>query len=150
MKSADPTVHLVFKYPIATSIVWNAITKQNEMIQWFFKDIPAFNAELGFETSFIVKPNERSFTHRWKVTEVISKHKIVYTWSYDEYDGDGYVVFELVEKEGETQLNFSFAVTEDFPDGIPEFNRESCIGGWNFFLGEQLKAYLNGEETNGV
>jgi hypothetical protein len=33
-------------------------------------------------------------------------------------------------------------ITEDYPSDVPEFKRESCIGGWNYFLGEMLKGFL--------
>lgn len=31
---------------------------------------------------------------------------------------------------------------EDFPEGVPEFKRESGLQGWNFFIVQRLKNYL--------
>ncbi len=31
----------------------------------------------------------------------------------------------------------------DFPDDVPEFERESCLGGRQYFIGQALKAYLH-------
>jgi len=39
-------------------------------------------------------------------------------------------------------LTLTTQITEDFDDSIPEFKRESCIGGWNYFLKERLFNYL--------
>jgi hypothetical protein len=39
-------------------------------------------------------------------------------------------------------------VLEDFPDDIPEFRRESCIGGWNYFINHRLKEYLDKKIIN--
>jgi hypothetical protein len=33
-------------------------------------------------------------------------------------------------------------VVEDFPDDIPEFDRESCQSGWNYLISESLSSYL--------
>ena len=32
--------------------VWNAITDHKQMIQWFFENIPSFEAVVGFNTKF--------------------------------------------------------------------------------------------------
>ncbi|NJO89720.1 MAG: SRPBCC domain-containing protein, partial [Chloroflexia bacterium] len=58
--------------------VWNAITHVGHMTQWFFENIPAFEAKVGFETSFNVHANGRDYLHLWKITEVIPLEKIVY------------------------------------------------------------------------
>jgi uncharacterized protein YndB with AHSA1/START domain len=65
--------------------VWNAITHIDQMTQWFFENVPAFEAQVGFETSFNVHANGRDYLHLWKITEVIPKKKIVYSWKYKDY-----------------------------------------------------------------
>jgi hypothetical protein len=42
-----------------------------------------------------------------------------------------------------TQFTVTTKVIEDFPNDIPEFARESCIGGWNYFIKERLDKFLN-------
>lgn len=32
---------------------------------------------------------------------------------------------------------------ESFPPHIPEFKRESCEGGWTYFINQRLKEYLD-------
>lgn len=55
---------------------------------------------------------------------------------------DAFVTFELLEKQKEVTLKLSLTITEDFPSDIPEFTRDSCQQGWNYFIGERLKEYL--------
>ena len=62
---------------------------------------------------------------------------------YNEYPSHLVVKFELNEKAGSTLLRLSTEVIADFLDDIPEFKRESGVQGWNYFIGKQLKAYLD-------
>ncbi len=142
MKKTDPPIIVEATYSTSVETVWNAITQPEKMREWFFPNIESFQPEVGFETSFAVQSGERTFTHLWKIKEVIPSKKISYNWSYEEYSGDGYVEFEIIEKEEGGQLRLTNIVTEDYPNDVPEFKRESCIGGWNYFLGERLKAFL--------
>ena len=122
--------------------VWKSITVNDEMIQWYFENIPSFEAEVGFETQFNVENEGRVFPHLWKVTEVEPNKKITYTWKFDGYPGDSFVEFELFEQGSKTRLKVSVTVLEDFSDDIPEFRRESCVGGWEYFIKGRLKEYL--------
>ena len=142
MKSTDPPIELEFRYASSITQVWNALTIHSEMIPWYFGNIPNFQAVVGFTTEFAVSSEERTFTHRWKVTEVISEKKITYNWSYDEYPGNSDLTLELAKVDSETILKLTLIVNETFPQDIPEFKRESCIGGWNYFLGGNLATYL--------
>ena len=123
--------------------VWGAITELNQMKQWFFENIESFEPKKGFETQFIVHVENRTFTHLWKLTEVIPHQKITYNWKYKEYDGDSFVTFELFKKNNQVELKLTHTVVTEFPNNIPEFTRKSCLGGWNYFIGERLKDYLN-------
>ena len=122
--------------------VWNAITQHNQMKQWFFEQIENFEPVVGFETSFLVKSGERIFPHLWKIIEVIEESKIVYSWKYEGYAGDSFVTFYLVENNSGTNITITTEIIKDFTDSIPEFQPESCIAGWKYFL-ERLNAYLN-------
>ncbi len=122
--------------------VWNAITEVDQMQKWYFADILAFKPEIGFETQFIVQPGERSFNHMWEVTEVVPLKKISYNWKYDEYPGNSTVSFELYEENDSTILRLTHKVTENFPDDIPEFKKQSGLTGWTYFIKKSLKKYL--------
>ncbi|MDW7692240.1 SRPBCC domain-containing protein [Flammeovirgaceae bacterium SG7u.111] len=140
-KSQDPVI-VEQAFSSSKEELWKAITEMEQMKKWFFENIPAFKAEVGFQTSFNVLAGERNFPHRWTILEVIPQEKIVYDWKYDGYEGEGLVTFELEETEGKTLLKLTAEGMETFPQEIPEFSRESCQGGWNYFIKEQLKEYL--------
>ncbi|SEM32108.1 Uncharacterized conserved protein YndB, AHSA1/START domain [Aquimarina amphilecti] len=144
MKTSDEPIVIEECYAISQEKVWRSITDVREMRLWFFATINSFVPEIGFKTEFLVKVEDRNYTHCWEVLEVVPNEKITYTWSYAEYSGDAFVTFELSKKENQTRLKLSLTVIEDFPSDIPEFSRESCIAGWNYFLGERLKEYLEG------
>jgi uncharacterized protein YndB with AHSA1/START domain len=122
--------------------VWEAITRVDQMRRWFFDNIPAFEPEIGFTTQFEVSSGERVFPHIWTIIAVEPAHKITYNWRYDGYHGNSLVHFELTEDNSKTVLTVTHETTADFPDDIPEFSRESCKGGWEYFIQERLKKYL--------
>jgi uncharacterized protein YndB with AHSA1/START domain len=72
----------------------------------------------------------------------VPQQKISYYWQFEGYPGLGLVTFELTGQSDTTTLKLTNAVLEDFPDDIPEFRRESCVGGWEYFIGQSLKEYL--------
>lgn len=113
------------------------------MTQWFFENIETFKPEVGFETKFIVENDGRIFPHLWRITEVEPYKMITYNWKYEGYAGDSEVIFELSEQNIGTKLKLTHRVLENFPQNIPEFERESCISGWNYFIKQRLVIYLN-------
>ena len=125
------------------NVVWKAITEPDQMIKWFFENIPDFKPEVGFKTQFNVQSGERNFLHLWEIIDVDQGKKIVYDWRYQEYPGIGKVTFELMEKDGQTILKLINEGLESFPKDIPEFTKESCVGGWTYFIKERLKTYLD-------
>ena len=143
MKKSDPViiVEQVLEAPLAD--IWTFITEKRHMCQWFFSDIPSFDACKGFQTKFNVTSGKRVFPHVWEILEVIEYKKIVYSWSYDGYKGDSKVYFELFPEGKITRLKVSMEVLENFSDDIPEFRRESCEGGWKYFINDSLKKYVD-------
>ncbi|MEC3907137.1 SRPBCC domain-containing protein [Tamlana sp. 2201CG12-4] len=138
---------IIVEQTFNTSIknVWNAITVLDKMTQWFFPNIPSFEPVVGFKTRFIIQVEDRIFPHLWTLTEVIPMKKISYEWKFEGYTGSGISTFELSHIENQTKLKLTFTVLENFPDNIPEFKRESGVAGWNYFINESLKAYLEAE-----
>lgn len=133
-------VEQLFNQPIET--VWNAITQLDQMKLWFFENIQSFEAVVGFETQFNVKAPSRDFLHCWKIIEVIPNQKIVYSWKYQNIKGEGTVTFEVFQENYQTKLILTNEGLESFPPSIPEFARESCIAGWNYFIQQRLTEYL--------
>ncbi|MBR8537427.1 SRPBCC domain-containing protein [Carboxylicivirga sediminis] len=131
-------------YPVKPETVWNAITQLKQMRQWFFENIPAFKAEIGFTTQFEVDAGERQFIHKWKIVEVIPGQLIKYEWSYEHYRGMGYVTFNIEHEAGQTKLTLVSEGLDSFKPKVPEFTTESCQAGWNYFIKERLQAYLSG------
>lgn len=148
MKKTDPPIIVKQRFENSINEVWAALTNVNLMKQWFFDNIVSFKPEVGFATEFVVHNEGRNFTHLWEITEVISNQKIVYNWKYKEYPGDSFVTFELFEDEDDVTLTLSTKVVENFPDDIPEFKRESGINGWNYFIKERLKQFLEENKIN--
>ncbi len=122
--------------------VWQAITNLPKMKQWYFDNIDNFQPEIGSVSQLIVRSENRTFTHLWKVIEVNPPTKICYTWKYIEYPGDSVVCFDLTDVDGQTKLTLTQTVLENFPDDIQEFKNESCRAGWNYFLGNRLPEFL--------
>ena len=142
MKKSDPPIIVEATYSASIEKVWAAITEAEQMQKWFFEDIETFQPEVNFETRFVVQAGDKTFSHLWKILEVVPFQKISYNWKYEEYSGDGYVTFELMKQGESTLLRLTNIVTADYPSDVPEFKRESCIGGWEYFLNQQLKTYL--------
>ncbi|KUG25542.1 hypothetical protein ASZ90_004635 [hydrocarbon metagenome] len=122
--------------------IWNSITDIKEMHNWYFENIPSFLPEVGFKTQFNIQSEERNFLHIWQVIEVIPARLIKYNWKYEGYNGDSNVTFELFDQNDKTKLRLTVEILEDFSEDIPEFRRESCINGWNYFIQNRLKEYL--------
>ena len=142
MNKDDKPIIVEQTFSVPVEVVWKSITEHDQMIKWFFENIPSFKAEVGFKTQFIVENEGRVFPHLWEITEVIPNNKITYSWKYEDYPGLAYVTFELFEQNDLTLLKLTNTVVESFPDNIPEFRRESCIGGWEFFIKSRLTEYL--------
>ena len=142
MKESDEPVVIeqTFEAPIET--VWRSITEIDLMRQWYFENIPDFRAEVGFETQFNVHSQGRDFLHMWRVTEVAPLSKIACDWRFDGYPGDSFVVFELFEEGDLTRLRLTACVRESFPQDIPEFTRDSCVAGWEYFIRQRLRGCL--------
>jgi uncharacterized protein YndB with AHSA1/START domain len=143
MKAEEGLIIVETDYDVTADKIWEAITQIDQMKKWYFENIPNFEAKIGFKTQFVVQSEAKIFTHQWEVIETIPNQKIKYTWSYIEYPGDATVTFDLVENKSGTKLTLTCEVLEDFPEDISEFKRESCIEGWNYFLGQRLKDYLS-------
>ena len=143
MKKSDPPICVEHILNASVEEVWSSITELDQMIKWFFDNIPSFEPTVGFETCFTVSTGERSFPHIWKIIDVEANRKITYSWKYDGYDGDSLVHFELIPQNDKTLIRLTAEILEDFSDDIPEFKIESCIGGWNYFIKESLSKYID-------
>jgi len=143
MKKNEEPIIVEQTFNTSVDTVWNAITRIDQMRQWYFENIPSFKPEVGFETRFNVQSQDRNFKHLWKVQAAIPGKMITYSWKYEKYAGNSFVKFELFEENKMTKLILTHQVLEDFPDDIPEFKRESGVEGWTFFINNSLKEFLD-------
>ncbi|PZR21399.1 MAG: SRPBCC domain-containing protein [Flavobacterium psychrophilum] len=127
-------------YNAAADKVWSAITDASKMRQWYF-DLEEFKPEVGFTFEFSAECDGLSYLHTCEVTEVVEGKKIVYSWKYRDYPGMSYVMWELFPEGEKTRLVLTHTGLETFPKH-KDFTTESFTGGWNYFLGDALKKYL--------
>lgn len=142
MKDRKEPIIVEQHFDLPIKKVWEAITDRDKMVQWFFADIPEFKAEKGFTTEFDVDSGRRIFHHQWRILEAEAPRKITYHWSYEDMEGEGIVTFELMEEDNSTLLKLTNTGLDSFPADMPEFTRESCIGGWEYFIKGNLKNFL--------
>lgn len=123
--------------------VWRSITDLDQMVKWYFDNIPAFEPTVGFKTDFPVQFEDRTFHHLWEILEVVPNQLIKYSWRYKEYPGDGLVTFKLdALDDNRTLLTLINEGLETFPKDVPEFKPESCRAGWEYFIQGNLREYL--------
>jgi uncharacterized protein YndB with AHSA1/START domain len=84
----------------------------------------------------------------WEVTEVFPGRKIAYSWQYADYPGDSLVAFQIIDEEYETMLILTATGIKSFPQDVPEFKRESCREGWNYFIKQRLNQLLKTRGEN--
>lgn len=143
MKITDQPLIVEQTFNKSPEEIWNAITNHQEMIKWYFDNIPDFKPEVGFTTQFNIVSGERNFLHKWKVIKVFPNKKIVCNWTYENYEGSADVSFEIFSESSKSKLQVKVVVLENFNDDIPEFKRDSCVGGWEYFIQGRLKEYLS-------
>ncbi len=135
-------IERTFTAPVAK--VWSAITDVDEMRQWYF-DLKEFRPEAGFEFEFVVEHEGMSYHHLCKVTEVVPRKKIAYTWRYKEEAGDSLVTFELSPEGDKTRLKLTHTGIETFPK-TPAYARKNFEAGWTAIIGSELKQFLEGTQ----
>ena len=129
-------------YTAKVKKVWQAITDNNQMKQWYF-DIAEFKPEVGFEFQFTGEGKDgEKYIHLCKVVEVIKEKKITYRWRYDGFEGNSFVTFELSAEGEETKLKLTHTGLETFPANNPDFAKESFTEGWNYITGTSLKQFV--------
>ncbi|MFT4525202.1 MAG: hypothetical protein ACI85F_001355 [Bacteroidia bacterium] len=118
----DRTESIIVEQFLFCSVnVWDALTKHEIMIQWFFEDLPSFEPRVGFKTQFPVHSETRTFTHVWEILEVDPSKSITLDWSYIEYPGNAQVKFEIEAEEEGSLIRVINSNLASFPDDIPEF-----------------------------
>lgn len=122
--------------------VWKALTDKKQMKEWYF-DVSAFKPEPGFEFQFAGCGSKgENYVHHCKVTNVIPGKLLTYTWTYENYQGESFVTFELIAEGDKTRLKLTHEGLETFPANNPDFARESFAQGWTEIIGNMLPGYV--------
>ncbi|HTB63246.1 MAG TPA: SRPBCC domain-containing protein [Opitutales bacterium] len=141
LAKAPVVVERIFNAPPKT--VWRALTELEQMRYWFFPDIAAFRAKVGFEFSFNAQKDGKNFLHLLKITQVVPGKKLTYQWKYHDHAGDSYVTYELFAKGKKTLLRLTHTGLETFaPERNPDFARGNFFQGWSHIIGVSLQGYL--------
>jgi uncharacterized protein YndB with AHSA1/START domain len=137
-------VEKLFDVPVEK--VWKAITDKDEMKEWYF-NLDDFKAEPGFEFSFAGQGHKgEQYIHVCKITEVVPYKKLQYSWRYIDYEGYSLVTFELFEEGNKTRLKLTHEGLETFPQGSPDFAKESFTAGWTHIVTISLDQFLAKEK----
>ncbi len=141
MKSTDEPIIITEEINASRQRIWAALTELDLMKKWFFDNIPTFAAEVGFETAFDIYNEGKLFRHEWKVLEVVPEQSITTQWTFAGYDGVSKVTFSINDNGPSHSVTVKAWAEEDHDTTIPEFRRESGVGGWTYFMKERLKGF---------
>lgn len=133
-------VECVYNVPIDK--VWQALTDNNQLKQWYFQ-LDKFEPRIGFKFDFIGGADEGpKYLHLCEITEVDEEGVIAYSWKYDNYPGSSIVKWEIFEQGNNTRLKLTHTGVETFADNGKDFQKESFKDGWNYFVNDALKSFL--------
>ena len=144
MNSEPFVIERTYNAPIEK--VWDAITNKEAMKQWYF-DLKEFRPEVGFEFQFEGGPDDKTYLHLCKVTEVVSGKKLTYSWRYDGYEGNSFVTWELFPEGKKTRVKLTHAGLETFPASNADLDKKNFVAGWNDIIGESLRKFLEAPQN---
>src|SRR4051794_29331154 len=105
MKTAPLVVERTVDAPLEK--VWKAITDKHDMKQWYF-DLSDFKPEVGFEFQFVgYGPDGCKYIHLCRITELIPKSRLTYSWQYEGEEGLSFVTFELFAEGAGTRVKLT-------------------------------------------
>lgn len=73
---------------------------------------------------------------------MIAFRKIAYTWTYEGYEGESEVTFELSAQGSQTKLKLTHTGLETFPTNNPDFAKDSFASGWADLIGKMLVEFV--------
>lgn len=125
-------------------VVWNAITKAEEISTWF---IPAdFKAEPGYKYTFSSEPNEKGCTTISGEVKKASPYLLVYTWIVADSEVETTVTWKLETTKEGTKLFLEHSDISNYAGDTAIAMFESFNGGWDNCI-NGLTNYLK-EEVN--
>ncbi len=137
--AASPlVVERIFAAPVAR--VWAALTDPAALKEWFF-EVDGFAPKLGAEFRFTGEKDGEKYFHRGRITAVVPRKKLAFTWQYVDHAGSSLVTIELVPAGAGTKLR----LTHEGLESLAQFSRANFQKGWTHLIGDSLPEYL--EET---
>jgi len=127
----------VYDVPIAK--VWQSLTDEDEMREWYFSQLKKFEPDIGFEFQFTDDGSD--YKKEWRVTQVVAGRLLAHSWVYEGYPGSSEVTFELAEDGDKTRLKLTHTGLASFPHD-PHFARKRFEEGWKNIIGNNLKTHL--------
>lgn len=126
-------------YESTVAEVWDALTDENKMREWYFPQLQHVKPVVGFQFEFA---NDGSaFQKEWQVTRVVAGKLFAHSWTYKGYPGRSEVTFELFDQGNATRLHLTHSGLASFPRD-PHFARNRFETGWHEILGVKLKRFL--------
>lgn len=140
MNQQPYVIERVYDAPVAH--VWQALTEYEQMKQWYF-DLPGFTPEVGYVFNFTGGHKDSvQYQHVCRITQAVENEILSYTWSYEGYEGESEVSFELFAEGEQTRLKLTHKGLESFPANNPDFAATNFEKGWESLIGTRLKAFL--------
>jgi uncharacterized protein YndB with AHSA1/START domain len=88
----SPLVHEE-SYSALISQVWEALTDEADMRNWYFPQLINFKPEVGFD--FVFTNDGCPYQKAWQVTQVEEGKILAHSWMYKGYPGKSEVIFKL-------------------------------------------------------
>lgn len=126
--------------------VWNAISKAEEISEWFIK--ADFKAEKGHKYTFTAEPNEKGCTVISGEVKHANPYNLVYTWIVADTKVETTVSWLLEPTQDGTKLTLEHSGITNYAGETAVAMFESFNGGWdNCITG--LTSYLKAEVNAG-
>jgi uncharacterized protein YndB with AHSA1/START domain len=135
----DTTFVLEQVYNAPAREVWQALTDENRMKEWYFPQLMKFKPIEGFE--FVFFNDESPYQKEWRVTKVEDGKLLAHSWIYKGFPGSSEVTFELFEEGNKSRLKLTHTGLSSFPNDA-HFSRHRFEDGWRQILGINLKSNL--------
>lgn len=119
--------------------VWQALTDEDEMREWYFPQLKKFEPIVGYKFEFT--DDGSNYKKEWAVTQVVDGKLLAHSWNYKGYPGSSEVTFKLSEEGGKTRLKLTHTGLASFPHDA-HFARHRFEEGWNQIIRSNLKKHL--------
>ncbi|HEV2479831.1 MAG TPA: SRPBCC domain-containing protein [Puia sp.] len=121
--------------------VWQALTGKEEIGHWFMT-VDDFKPRQDYEFTLVAEHNDKRYIHLCRVTEVVDRQRLSYSFRFQNHLGITYVTWELFKEGKKTRVKLTHRGLERIAHAGPEYARNNFVQGWNIFLGERLVSWL--------